>query len=44
MTQNVVLRASAAVFLPDAGFGRLFPTTGRDSALYSVLINTILSF
>ena len=44
MTQNVVFRASAAVFLPDAGFGRLFPTIGQDSAFYSVLINTILSF
>ena len=44
MTQDVVFRASGAVFLPEAGFGRLFPTTGRDSAFYSVLINTILSF
>ncbi len=40
MTQNVVFRASGAVLVPDAGFGRLFP----GAAFYSVLLNTILSF
>ncbi len=44
MTQNVVLRASAAVFDPGKGFGDLFARKGADNAYYSVLLNAILSF
>ena len=44
MTQNVVLRASAAVFEPGDGFGDLFQATNRDDRFYSVLLNAVLSF
>ena len=44
MTQNLVFRASAAVFDPGAGFGDLFTSVNRDSRYYSVLLNAILSF
>lgn len=44
MTQNVVLRASAAVFEPGAGFGDLFVATNRDDRFYSVLLNAVLTF
>ena len=44
MTQNIVFRASAAVFVPGDGFGHLFTTVNRDSAFYSILINSIFSF
>ena len=43
MTQNIVFRASAAVFDPGAGFGDLFNTGGGDR-YYSVLLNAVLSF
>ena len=39
-TQNIVLRASAAVFQPDAGFNSLFP----DTTYYSILINATLTY
>jgi len=44
MTQNIVFRASVAAFVPGAGFGSLFPTAGKDSAYYSILLNSILRF
>jgi len=44
MTQNVIFRLSAAVFSPDSGFNSLLTTSGRDSAFYSVLFNTVLAF
>lgn len=44
MTQNVIWRASAAVFDPGSGFGDLFVAKGRDSRYYSVLLNAILAF
>src|SRR4029077_8317776 len=40
MTQNIVLRASAAVLQPGAGFNNLFPET----AYYSVLLNATLTY
>ena len=43
MIQNIVLRASAAVFDPGAGFGDLFNTGGGDR-YYSILLNAVLSF
>jgi hypothetical protein len=44
VTQNVVFRASAAVFDPAKGFTDLFTNRGRDDAYYSVLLNLILTF
>ncbi|MDB5423425.1 MAG: hypothetical protein JWQ29_841 [Phenylobacterium sp.] len=44
MTQNLVFRASGAVFDPGKGFGDLFASKGRDSRYYSVLFNAILTF
>jgi hypothetical protein len=44
MTQNVVLRGSAAVFEPGDGFGDLFTDSDRDDRYYSVLLNATLSF
>lgn len=44
MTQNIVLRASGAVFEPGAGFGDLFTDSDRDERYYSVLLNATLSF
>lgn len=44
MTQNVVLRASAAVFDPGAGFNDLFANRDRDKRYYSILLNAILTF
>ena len=44
MTQNLVLRASAAAFEPGDGFGDLFGSSSRDSRYYSILLNAILSF
>ena len=44
MTQNLVFRASGAVFDPGKGFGDLFTSKGRDSRYYSVLLNAILTF
>jgi hypothetical protein len=44
MTQNVILRLSGAVFVPDAGFNNLLTSVGRDQAYYSVLFNAVLAF
>ena len=44
MTQNLVLRASAAAFDPSKGFNDLFTTRGGDKRYYSVLLNAILTF
>ncbi len=44
MTQNVIFRLSVAVFDPGGGFNNLFTSVGHDSAFYSVLFNTVLSF
>lgn len=44
MTQNIVLRASGAVFEPDSGFGDLFASSGRDKRYYSVLLNAIVAY
>ena len=44
MTQNIVLRGSAAVFVPNQGFNSLFTTTDHTGAFYSVLFNAVLSF
>jgi len=44
MTQNLVFRASAAVFDPGAGFGDLFTNSGGDSRYYSVLLNAVVNF
>jgi len=44
MTQNIVLRGSAAVFEPGEGFGDLFTDSRRDDRYYSVLLNATLSF
>jgi hypothetical protein len=43
-SQNLVLRASAAVFLPGAGFGALFSNSTRDAHYYSLLFNIVASF
>ncbi len=42
--QNVVLRASAAVFDPGKGFGDLFTSAGRDKRFVSILFNAILTY
>jgi len=44
MTQNIVLRGSAAMFEPGAGFGDLFTDSRRDDRYYSVLLNATLTF
>jgi len=44
MTQNVVFRASAAVFDPGAGFNDLFTNSERNKRYYSILLNAILTF
>jgi hypothetical protein len=44
LTQNVVVRLSAAVFAPGSGFNDLLTTVSHDTAFYSVLFNTVLSF
>jgi len=44
VTQNVVFRASAAVFDPGKGFKDLFANSPRDKRYYSVLLNAILTF
>lgn len=44
MTQNIVLRGSAAMFEPGDGFGDLFTDSERDERYYSVLLNATLSF
>jgi hypothetical protein len=40
MTQNIVLRASRAIFEPGAGFGSLFP----QNYVYSVLLNATITY
>jgi hypothetical protein len=42
--QNLVLRASAAVLVPTAGFNDLFTSRGREEFYYSVLFNAILTY
>jgi hypothetical protein len=44
MTQNIVFRASAAVFDPDKGFDDLFANSERNKRYYSILLNAILTF
>ena len=44
MTQNIVLRASAAMLIPGAGFRDLFVASRGDRRLYSLLLNSTLSF
>jgi hypothetical protein len=44
VTQNVVLRASAAMFEPGDGFGDLFTDSDRDDRYYSLLFNATLTF
>jgi hypothetical protein len=43
-SQNIVLRASAAVLQPGAGFRDLFANSDRDKRYVSVLLNAILSY
>jgi hypothetical protein len=43
-TQNIVVRASAAVLQPGAGFRDLFANSDRDKRYYSVLFNAILTY
>ena len=43
-SQNIVFRASAALFDPGAGFSDLFNNGGRDKRYYSVLLNTVLTY
>lgn len=44
MTQNIVLRASAAAFDPGKGFKDLFTNSPRHKRYYSVLLNAVLTF
>lgn len=44
MTQNIVFRASAAVFEPGKGFEDLFANSERDKRYYSILLNAVLTF
>jgi hypothetical protein len=44
MHQNVVLRASAALLQPGAGFRDLFANAPRDRRYYSILLNLILTY
>jgi hypothetical protein len=39
-----VLRASAAVLVPTAGFNDLFASRGREDFYYSILFNAILTY
>jgi hypothetical protein len=43
-TQNLVLRASAAVLQPGAGFRDLFANSDRDKRYVSVLLNAIVTY
>ncbi|MDO9488117.1 MAG: hypothetical protein Q7J32_07055, partial [Sphingomonadaceae bacterium] len=43
-TQNVVVRASAAVLDPSKGFSNLFSNATGDDRYYSVLLNATLTF
>ncbi|WGM40736.1 hypothetical protein [Caulobacter sp. NIBR1757] len=44
MTQNIVVRASGALFEPGDGFGDLFTNSERDDRYYSILLNATLAF
>jgi len=44
MTQNIVVRASAAAFDPGKGFNDLFSNAARHKRYYSVLLNAIVTF
>jgi hypothetical protein len=44
VTQNLVFRASAAVFDAGKGFNDLFTNRGHDDRYYSILLNAILTF
>lgn len=44
LTQNLVLRASAAVLQPGAGFRDLFANSDRDRRYVSVLLNAIVTY
>lgn len=44
MTQNIVFRASGAVFDAGSGFNDLFSNSGRHDRYYSILLNAILTF
>jgi hypothetical protein len=44
MNQNVVFRASGAVFDPGDGFGDLFTNAEHDDRYYSILLNATLAF
>lgn len=44
MTQNIVFRASAAIFNPDNGFNQLFSSSSGDIKYYSVLFNVVFSY
>jgi hypothetical protein len=44
MTQNIVFRASGALFEPGDGFGDLFTNAERDDRYYSILLNATLAF
>ncbi|MDB5469838.1 MAG: hypothetical protein JWR84_1398 [Caulobacter sp.] len=44
MTQNIVFRASGAVFEPGDGFGDLFTNAEGDDRYYSILLNATLAF
>jgi len=44
MTQNIVVRASAAMLVPGSGFRDLFVASQRDRRFYSFLFNSTLTF
>jgi hypothetical protein len=44
VTQNLVFRASVAIFDPGSGFGDLFSNSNGDRRYYSVLLNAILTY
>lgn len=44
MTQNIVVRASAAMLAPGSGFRDLFVASQRDQHFYSFLLNSTLTF
>ncbi|MFZ5718336.1 MAG: hypothetical protein ACOY5Y_02600 [Pseudomonadota bacterium] len=44
MTQNIVIRASAAAFDPGKGFEDLFENRARHDQYYSILLNAVLTF
>ncbi len=44
LTQNLVLRVSAAALVPSNGFSALFTNAQRQSLYYSVLLNAVLTY